>query len=41
MSRRVDIDREFAVVVKKCGGRVLDEEIGTASAIGKTTVRFR
>jgi hypothetical protein len=28
MTRRVDIDKEFAVVVKKCGGLVLDDELG-------------
>jgi hypothetical protein len=29
MTRRVDIDKEFAVVVKKCDGLVLDDELGS------------
>jgi len=29
MTRRVDIDKEFAVVVRKCGGLVLDDELGS------------
>ena len=40
MIRRVDIDKEFAVVVKKCGGILLDEEAPAAFVRSRTPTTF-